>query len=42
MTVLTSRTSCQRSQVKSKNQGKTHIVQHLTKYFEASSRNSRK
>ena len=41
-TVPTSRTSCQRSQVKSRNHGKTHIFQHRIKYFEASSRNSRK
>ena len=27
-TVLTSRTSCRRSQVKSRNHGKTHIFQH--------------
>ena len=41
-TVPTSRTSYQRSQIKSRNQGKTHIFQHLTKHFEASCRNSRK
>ena len=41
-TVPTSRTSCQRSQVKSRNHGKTHKFQHRIKYFEASSRNSRK
>ena len=28
MTVLTSHTSCQRNQVKSRKQGKTHIFQH--------------
>ena len=28
MTIPTSRTSCQRSQVKSRNHGKTHIFQH--------------
>ena len=42
MTVPTSRTSYQRSQVKSRNHGKTHIFQCRIKYFEASSRNSRK
>ena len=42
MTVPTSHTSCQRSQVKSRNHGKTHIFQHRIKYFEASSCNSRK
>ena len=41
-TVPTSRTSCQRSQVKSRNHGKTHIFQHRIKYFEASSHNSHK
>ena len=42
MTVPTSRTSCRRSQVKSRNHGKTHIFQRRIKYFEASSHNSRK
>ena len=34
-TVLTSHTSCQRSQVKSRDHGKTHIFQRRIKYFEA-------
>ena len=41
-TVPTSRTSCQRSQVESTNQGKTHIFQHQIKYFEASSHKEKK
>ena len=41
-TILTSRTSCRRSQVKSRNHGKTHIFQPQIKHFEASSHNSRK
>ena len=40
MTVPTSCTSCRRSQVKSRNHGKTHITQRRIKYFEASSHNS--
>ena len=42
MTVPTSRTSCRRSHVKSRNHGKTHIFQHRIKYFEVSSHNSHK
>ena len=40
MTIPTSHTSCRRSQVKSRNHGKTHIFQHRAKYFEASSHNT--
>ena len=42
ITVLTSCTSCRKSQVKSRNHGKTHTFQYKTKYFEAFSHNSHK
>ena len=42
MIILTSRTSCRRSQVKSRNHGKTHTFQYQTMYLEAFSHNSRK
>ena len=42
MTILTSCTSCQRNQVKSRNNGKTHTFQYQIKSFEVSSHNSHK
>ena len=42
MTVPTSRTSCRRNQVKSRNHGKTHTIQYQIMSFEASSHNSHK
>ena len=41
-TVPIRRTSCRRSQVKSRNHDKTHTFQYKIRYFEASNRNSHK